>query len=407
MHEYFSAPIAGFFVPFQNNVKGFEEQLCSYEEVYLMIVGVPREIKENENRVAMTPSGVEELRQHGHMVLVQATAGLGSGITDQEYAEAGAEIVAEAAGVFARSEMIVKVKEPLPPEYELLREGQILFTYLHLAPARELTMALGRRGAVAIAYETIQAKDGSLPLLTPMSEVAGRMSVQVGAHYLEKYWGGRGILLGGVPGVPPAEVVIIGGGVVGLNAAFIAIGMGAHVTIIDRSPDRLRYLDEILHGSVLTVMSNRYNIDRSVRYADLLIGAVLIPGARAPHLVTEEMVKTMKPGSVIVDVAIDQGGSVETVDHATTHSDPVYLRHGVLHYSVANMPGAVPRTSTYALTNVTTQYVLALADKGWRRAVKEDPSLALGVNVAQGEVCYPAVAEAHGMACKPLAAILG
>ena len=361
-----------------------------------MIVGVPKEIKENENRVAMTPAGVEELTRHGHEVLVQATAGLGSGIGDEEYSASGAEILSPVGEVFARAEMIVKVKEPQPSEYGLLRREQILFTYLHLAPARELTLALCRQECIGIAYETIQTKGNALPLLTPMSEVAGRMAVQVGAHFLEKFWGGRGVLLGGVPGVPPAEVVILGGGTVGLNAAEIAIGMGAHVTILDKNADRLRHLDEILHGSVMTVMSNRYNIDRSVRYADLLVGAVLTPGPRAPHLVTEDMVKGMKPGAVIVDVAIDQGGSIATIDHATTHSDPVYVRHGVVHYAVANMPGAVPRTSTYALTNATTPYAVALADKGWVQAAKDDPALALGVNVARGHVVYPAVAEALG-----------
>ena len=371
-----------------------------------MLVGVPKEIKDNESRVAMTPAGVEELTGRGHQVLVQSTAGTGSGISDQEYVEAGAAIAESAAEVYRRAEMIVKVKEPLAPEFELLRRDQILFTYLHLAPARDLTLALCRQGCVAIAYETIQAPGGGLPLLTPMSEVAGRMAVQVGAHFLERYWGGRGILLGGVPGVPPAEVVIIGGGTVGLNAAHIAIGMGAHVTILDKNADRLRYLDEILHGNIITVMSNRYNIERSVHYADLLVGAVLIPGARAPHLVTEEMVTGMKPGAVIVDVAIDQGGCIQTIDHATTHGDPVYLRHGVVHYAVANMPGAVPRTSTYALTNTTMPYVLALADKGWVQAVRDDPSLALGVNVAGGRVVYPAVAEAHDMPYEPLSSML-
>jgi len=371
-----------------------------------MIVGVPREIKEDENRVAMTAAGVEELTHRGHKVLIQANAGQGSGIGDEEYVEAGAAMTGTAEEVYARADMIVKVKEPLAPEYGLMRRDQIVFTYLHLAPMRELTLVLCRQECVAIAYETIQTKDGALPLLTPMSEVAGRMAVQVGAHFLEKYWGGRGILLGGVPGVPPAEVVIVGGGTVGLNAAHIAIGMGAHVTILDKNADRLRCLDEILHGNIITVMSNRYNIDRSVRYADLLVGAVLIPGARAPHLVTEEMVRGMKPGAVIVDVAIDQGGSVETVDRATTHSDPVYIRHGVIHYSVANMPGDVPRTSTYALTNATLPYILALADKGWVQAAKDDPALALGVNVARGQVVYPAVAEAHGLACQPLAGMM-
>ena len=371
-----------------------------------MIIGVPKEIKDNENRVAMTPAGVSELTRRGHKVILQDAAGLGSGITNEEYIEAGASILTQAGDVFREADMIVKVKEPLPSEYDMLRPDQILFTYLHLAPARELTLALCRQGVIGIAYETIQTQDGSLPLLVPMSEVAGRMSVQVGAHYLERYWGGRGILLGGVPGVPPAEVVIIGGGVVGLNAALMASGMGAHVTIIDKSAPRLRYLDEVLHGKVFTVMSNRYNIERAVRYADLLIGGVLIPGARAPHLVTDSMVKQMKPGSVIVDVAIDQGGCIETIDHATSHSDPVYIRHGVIHYSVANIPGAVPRTSTYALTNVTLPYVVALADKGWIKAVREDACLALGVNVVRGEVVYPAVAEVHGLTYKPLTEVI-
>ena len=373
-----------------------------------MIIGVPKEIKENENRVAMTPAGVEELTRHGHRVLVQATAGLGSGISDEEYTASGAEILGAAGEVFARAEMIVKVKEPQPAEYGLMRREQILFTYLHLAPARELTLALCRKESSAIAYETIQTKDGALPLLTPMSEVAGRMAVQVGAHFLEKYWGGRGILLGGVPGVPPAEVVIIGGGIVGLNAAEMAIGMGAHVTIIDKNADRLRYLDEILHGNVITVMSNRYNIDRSVRYADLLVGAVLIPGARAPHLVTEEMVQGMKPGSVIVDVAIDQGGSI--ADHRPRHDAQRSRSMSATGSSTTRWPicpapcRAPPPTR---LTNATMPYAVALADKGWVRAAKDDPALALGVNVARGQVVYPAVAEAHGLEYKALAEVMG
>ncbi|MBE3574707.1 MAG: alanine dehydrogenase [Firmicutes bacterium] len=371
-----------------------------------MIVGVPKEIKANEDRVALTPAGVAELTAHGHGVVVQKGAGEGSGITDDEYVQAGATILPEAKDVFAAADMIIKVKEPLPPEYGLFRPGQILFTYLHLAPERELTLALMEKKVTAIAYETIQLENGALPLLTPMSEVAGRMSVQVGAQYLEKPNGGRGVLLGGVPGVPPADVVIVGGGTVGLNAAKIALGMGAQVTIIEKSPARLQYLDDILSGRVVTVMSNSYNIARAARFADILVGAVLIPGARAPRLVTEEMVASMKPGSVIVDVAIDQGGCVETVDHATTHADPVYVRHGVIHYSVANMPGAVPRTSTYALTNSTLPYALRLADLGFEAAVKEDPALALGVNVLDGHVTYQAVAEAHGLEYTPLEQLL-
>ncbi|MDI6870927.1 MAG: alanine dehydrogenase [Bacillota bacterium] len=366
-----------------------------------MIVGVPREIKANENRVAITPAGVDELVKAGHTVVVEAGAGLGSGITDQEYSASGAKILPAAAEVFAAADMIMKVKEPLPPEYDLFREEQILFTYLHLAPDKPQTEALMRRRVVAIAYETIQLENGSLPLLVPMSEVAGRMAIQVGAQFLEKPHGGRGVLLGGVPGVPPAEVVIIGGGTVGYNAAKMAIGLGAHVTILDRSADRLRYLDEILHGNVITVMSNAYNIDRAVRYADLLVGAVLIPGAKAPRLVTEEMVKGMKSGAVIVDVAIDQGGCIETVDHATTHADPTYVRHGVVHYSVANMPGAVPRTSTYALTNATIPYALEIANKGYRAAVLQNPALAKGLNVLKGKVVYKAVAEAHNLEYVP------
>jgi len=372
-----------------------------------MIIGVPKEIKNNENRVAITPAGVEALVSAGHKVVIENNAGLGSGITNEEYEKAGAEILPTPAEVFAAADMIMKVKEPLPPEYPLFKEGQILFTYLHLAPESELTRALMEKKVIGIAYETIQLPNGSLPLLTPMSEVAGRMAVQIGARFLEKPQGGRGMLLGGVPGVPPAEVVIIGGGVVGTNAAKMAMGMGAHVTILDKSADRLKYLDDVFFGRITTVMSNNYNIAEAVKKADLLIGAVLIPGARAPKLVTEEMVKTMKPGSVIVDVAIDQGGSIETIDRVTTHQDPVYEKHGVVHYAVANMPGAVPRTSTFALTNVTLPYALALANKGWERAVREDRALALGVNVLDGKVTYKAVADSLGLPYTPLEEILG
>ncbi|HHY46091.1 MAG TPA: alanine dehydrogenase [Firmicutes bacterium] len=362
-----------------------------------MIVGVPKELKDNENRVAITPAGVEEFRRAGHSVIIESGAGEGSGIPDTAFAEAGANLVKDARAVYEAAEMILKVKEPLPQEYSLLHEGQVLFTYLHLAASEELTRALMKSRTVAIAYETVQLDSGALPLLTPMSEIAGRMAVQLGAQYLENIHGGRGILLSGVPGVPPAEVVIIGGGTVGTNAAKIAIGMGAHVTIIEKNADRLRYLDEILHGNVITVMSNSYNIERAVRYADLLIGAVLIPGARAPKLVRESMVKQMKPGSVIVDVAVDQGGCVETADHPTTHSDPIYVKYGVIHYSVANMPGAVARTSTYALTNVTIPYALEIANKGYIRAIKENKALARGVNVVGGKIVHRGVAEAHGL----------
>lgn len=370
-----------------------------------MVVGVPKEIKDNENRVAITPAGVGAFRARGHRVLVQAGAGEGSGIDDAEYRAAGAEVVA-VDQVYREAELILKVKEPLPEEFDRYAEGQVLFTYLHLAPDLRLTEALVRRGVTAIAYETVQLPDGSLPLLTPMSEVAGRMAPQIGAHFLERPQGGRGVLLSGVPGVPPADVVIIGGGVVGTNAAKIALGLGAQVVVVDINLDRLRYLDDVFGGRLTTLASNAYNIAAAVRRADVLIGAVLIPGARAPKLVTEAMVKTMKPGAVIVDVAIDQGGSVETIDRVTTHSQPTYVKHGVVHYSVANMPGAVARTSTFALTNATLRYALELADKGWRRAVRENPALALGVNVTGGHVVYKAVAEAHNLEYRPLESVL-
>ena len=367
-----------------------------------MLIGVPREIKDSENRVALTPAGVEELTRRGHQVLVETGAGSGSGILDEEYEIAGAEVVPDSASLIEAADMIVKVKEPLPSEYELLRPGQILCTYLHLAAETELTRTLIERYVTAIAYETIQTPDGSLPLLKPMSEVAGRMAVQVGAQYLEKTYGGRGVLLGGVPGVPPAEVVILGGGMVGSNAAKIALGMGAHVTIIEKNPERLRYLSDILHGNVMLVMSNRYNIERAVGYADLLIGAVLIPGARTPLLVTEDIVMAMKPGSVIVDIDVDQGGCVETVDRRTTHSDPVYLKHDVVHYSVGNIAAAVPRTSTFALTNATLPYILEIAEKGVRRAVLANDSLAKGVNVIGGTIVHQAIAEALDLPYVPL-----
>jgi alanine dehydrogenase len=361
-----------------------------------MIVGIPKEIKNNENRVAITPAGVAALVQNGHKVLIENGAGLGSGFTNEDYTAVGAEIVATAAEAWA-ADMVMKVKEPLPSEYGYFREGLILFTYLHLAPEPELTRALMEKKVVAIAYETIQLDNGALPLLMPMSEVAGRMSVQIGAQFLEKPYGGKGVLLGGVPGVQKGEVVIIGGGIVGTNAAKMAVGLGANVTIIDVNADRLRQLEDLFQGRVQTLMSNSFNIANAVKKADLLVGAVLIPGARAPRLVTEEMVKTMAPGSVIVDVAIDQGGSIETIDRITTHDNPTYEKHGVIHYAVANMPGAVARTSTLALTNVTVPYAVQLANKGYRQAILENRALAKGVNVIDGKVTYKAVAEAHNL----------
>ena len=367
-----------------------------------MIVGIPKEVKNNENRVAITPAGVEGLKNAGHTVYVESNAGIGSGFTDEDYKNAGAIILDQAAEVWAKAEMIMKVKEPVSSEYGYFREGLILFTYLHLAPEAELTKHLVEKGVVAIAYETIQLPDRSLPLLTPMSEVAGRMAVQIGAQFLEKPWGGKGILLGGVPGVLPANVVIVGGGIVGTNAAKVAMGMGANVTIIDKSEVRLRQLDDIFGGRVKTLMSNSYNIEMMVRQADLLVGAVLIPGARAPKLVKEYMVEQMSPGSVIVDVAIDQGGSIETIDRVTTHSEPTYVKHGVIHYAVANMPGAVARTSTLALTNVTLDYALQLANKGWRAAVAENSALAKGVNVVNGKVTFEAVATSLGYEYTPV-----
>jgi alanine dehydrogenase len=371
-----------------------------------MIIGVPKEIKNNENRVALTPAGAGMLKDAGHEVIVESLAGVGSGFEDADYAKEGARIEPVAANVWATADMIMKVKEPLPEEYGLFREKQILFTYLHLAAAGGLTEALLARKISAVAYETIQASNGSLPLLTPMSEVAGRMAVQIGARFLEAYNGGRGILLGGVPGVPPAEVIVIGGGIVGLNAARMALGLGASVVIIERSADRMRYIDEIFGGRISTLMSNPYNIASAVQKADLLIGAVLIPGARAPKLVTEEMVSRMKKGAVIVDVAVDQGGSIETIDRVTTHSDPTYLKHGVIHYAVANMPGAVPRTSTLALTNVTIHYAMLLANKGLREAALSDESLLHGVNTYDGRVVHRAVADAVGQPYVPIRDVL-
>jgi len=363
-----------------------------------MIIGVSKEIKNNENRVGLTPAGAEALVKAGHRVLVETGSGLGSGFDDESYAAVGAELLSDKKQLFDEAEMIVKVKEPLPSEYDLFHEGQLLFTYLHLAAEPELTEALLRHKVTSVAYETVVGRDGrSLPLLAPMSEIAGRMSVQIGAQFLESRYGGAGILLGGVSGVAPAQVVILGGGVVGTNAAKMAVGLGARVTIIDLSMERLRYLDDIFGGRVATVSSNSYNIAQWVREADLLIGAVLVPGAKTPQLVTEEMVKTMRAGSVIVDVAIDQGGSIATCDHVTTHEEPTFVKHGVLHYSVANIPGAVARTSTLALTNATLPYVLKLAAKGWREACCMDPGLAQGLNTIEGRLTNLPVSEALGL----------
>ncbi len=369
-----------------------------------MIVGVPKEIKDNEYRVAMTPGGARQLVEAGHRVLVERGAGDGSGFADEQYRAAGAEIVPTGADAWA-AQMVVKVKEPQPVEYDFLRPDLTLFTYLHLAANEELTREMLARGVTGIAYETVELPNGQLPLLTPMSEVAGRMAIQVGAYYMEKMNGGRGKLLGGVPGVRPADVVIIGAGVVGTNAAHVALGMGAHVIIIDKNLDRLRYLDQVMDGRLTTLSSNPLNIAEAVRRADLLIGAVLIKGAKAPKLVTREMIRTMKPGSVVVDVAVDQGGCVET-SHPTTHSDPVFVVDGVIHYCVANMPGAVPRTSTYALSNATLPYVVELANRGMEAAVHADRALARGVNTYRGRLTYPSVAEAFDIEYTPLETLL-
>jgi alanine dehydrogenase len=366
-----------------------------------MIVGIPKEIKNNEYRVALPPGGVRELVRHDHEVLVEKNAGIGSGFTDDEYLQAGALVLNSATEVWQRAEMLLKVKEPQPNEYAFLRDDLILFTYLHLAASEDLTRALLDSGVVGIAYETVEDADGHLPLLQPMSEVAGRMATQVAAHYLQRPEGGRGILMGGVPGTRPAHVVILGAGTVGTNAAQIALGMGAQVTLLDIDTDRLRYMDEVLHGRLTTLYSNESNISEALTTADSVIGAVLVTGARAPMLVTRKMLGLMPRNSVIVDVAVDQGGCVETT-HPTTHSDPTYVVDGVLHYGVANMPGAVPRTSSYALSNATLRYILRLADLGAQEAMECDPGLAKGLNVMHGKVVHPAVAETFRL---PLATI--
>lgn len=361
-----------------------------------MVIGIPKEIKNNENRVGMTPAGVAELVKHGHTVYVQQTAGANSGFGDEDYVNAGARMLPTIEEVYAAAEMIVKVKEPIAPEYKLIRHGQVVFTYFHFAADRALTEAMIESGGICIAYETVELPDRSLPLLIPMSEVAGRMSVQEGARFLEKPQGGKGKLLGGVPGVRPARVLILGGGIVGCNAAQMAAGMGAEVMITDINLPRLRYLSEVLPKNVKTLYSSEHNIRQELPTIDLVIGSVLIPGDKTPHLITRDMLRLMKPGTVLVDVAIDQGGCFET-SHPTTHSDPTYVVDGIVHYAVANIPGAVPFTSTMALTNATLPYTIALADKGWQKACKDNPALALGVNVADGKVVYKAVADVFGL----------
>ncbi len=361
-----------------------------------MIIGVPKEIKNNENRVALTPAGVAEFKKHGHTVYIQSTAGVGSGFTDEEYIKVGASILATIEETYGIADMIVKVKEPIESEYSLIKPDQLLFTYFHFASHEPLTHAMLKSGAICLAYETVEKADRSLPLLVPMSEVAGRMSIQQGAKYLEKPMGGRGILLGGVPGVKPANVLVLGGGIVGTQAAKMAAGFGARVTIMDISIPRLRQLDDIMPANVDTVFSNEYNIREAIQKSDLIIGAVLIPGAKAPNLITREMLKTIRDGAVMVDVAVDQGGCFETTK-PTTHADPIYVIDGVIHYSVANMPGAVPYTSTLALTNATLPYALQLANKGWKKACIENNDLKLGLNVIDGKVVYKAVSDAFGL----------
>jgi alanine dehydrogenase len=361
-----------------------------------MIVGILKEIKAEENRVCMTPAGVEVMKQNGHDVLVEKNAGNGSGFSNKAYMEAGAEIIDSPEEIFKRAKMVMHVKEPLPAEYKLIRKDQIIFTYLHLAAAEELTQVLIKSGSISVAYETIQKKDGSLPLLTPMSEVAGRMAIQQGAKYLEMAHGGHGVLLGGVPGVDPGTVLIIGGGVVGTNAAKMACGLGAKVYILDMNLERLRYLSDVMPSNCFLLMSKPITVRRLIKEADVVVGAVLVPGAKAPKLLTRELLKTMKKGAVLVDVAIDQGGCFET-SKATTHAEPIYTVDGVVHYCVANMPGAVPKTSTLALTNATLPYAVEIANKGWKTAMKQNPEIKYGANVVKGKVTYRGVAEAFGL----------
>jgi len=370
-----------------------------------MIIGIPKEIKNNENRVAITPPGVKAFCQAGHQVIIQKSAGLGSGIEDKEYNEAGAAIIETAKEVFEKAEMIMKVKEPLISEYDLLRAGQILFTYFHFASSLELTEAMMKRKVICITYETVQTDDGGLPLLAPMSEVAGKMAAQVAAYYLAAPYGGRGVLMGGVPGVSPAKIVVVGGGTVGTNAAKVAAGMGANVTLFDININRLKYLDDVLPKNITLLMSNQHNIEEEIKDADAVIGAVLIPGTKAPKLVTEEMIKKMKANSVIVDVAIDQGGCIAT-SKPTSHSDPVFKLHDVLHYCVTNMPGAFSRTSTFALTNATLPYGLEIANKGYKKAVKGNKALAKGLNVIDGKVTYKPIAKVFNLKYYPVEEVI-
>ena len=370
-----------------------------------MIIGVPKEIKNNENRVALTPAGAMALSKRGHEVFVQTTAGNGSGFTDADYEAAGATILPSIEATYDKAEMIIKVKEPIEPEYKLIKEGQLLFTYFHFASYEPLTKAMIESGSICLAYETVELPDHSLPLLVPMSEVAGRMSVQEGAKFLEKPMGGRGVLLGGVPGVAPGKVLVLGGGIVGTEAAKMAAGLGADVTIMDISLPRLRYLNDTMPANVNTVYSNEYNIRKYIQDSDLIVGAVLIPGAKAPKLITRDMLKLMRPGTVLVDVAVDQGGCIETCK-PTTHADPTFVIDDVVHYCVANMPGAVPYTSTLALTNATLPYAIQLADKGWKQACADNQPLSLGLNVVEGKVVYEAVAQAFGLDYTPLSEVM-
>lgn len=366
-----------------------------------MIIGVPKEIKTDENRVALTPAGVTELKKFNHTIYIQQGAGIGSGIPDEEYERVGAIILPTIEEIYAKAEMIIKVKEPIEQEYNLIRENQLVFTYFHFASSEPLTHAMIKSKAICLAYETVEKDDRSLPLLTPMSEVAGRMSIQQGAKYLEKSLKGRGILLGGVPGVKPANVLVLGGGVVGTQAAKMAAGLGANVTIMDVNLARLRYLDDIMPANVSTMMSNTYNIENEIKKSDLIIGAVLIAGAKAPRLITKDMLKLMRPGTVMVDVAVDQGGCFETTK-PTTHSNPIYIIDDVVHYSVANMPGAVPYTSTVALTNATLPYAIQLANKGWEKACRENKELRLGLNIVHGKIVYKGVSEAFDLPYEPM-----
>ena len=370
-----------------------------------MIIGVPKEIKTHENRVSLQPGGVLQFKRNGHQVLVETGAGLGSGFTDEMYVENGAEMISTADEVWSKADMIMKVKEPIAVEYPRMKEGQILFTYFHFAASRELTEAVQVSGAVAIAYETVEKSDGSLPLLVPMSEVAGRMAAQEGAKYLEKATGGRGVLMGGIPGVPPANVIVLGGGIVGVNAAKIAAGMGANTLILDINIPRLRYLDDVMPKNVKTLYSTEGNIRALLPQTDLVIGAVLIPGAKAPSLIRRDMLSLMRPGTVMVDVAIDQGGCFET-SRPTTHDDPIYIIEDVVHYCVANMPGAVPYTSTLGLTNVTLPYAVQIANKGWKAALSENPELKMGLNIADGKIVYKFVADAFDMEYVPTSEVL-